>query len=115
MNYVHCLVSFSTRGHRPEGINYLLLGMKIGLHKNDCHNSVASHGIAISGIHMPVIAQLGGFGEGRCWVAPLLLAHSIDRQRTTEYAQPHKGQEVGNGVQCLIDSRDKGGNNLKGF
>jgi len=55
---VHCLVSSRNRGHRPEGINYLLLGMKIGLHKNDCHNSVASHGIAISGIQVLVIAQV---------------------------------------------------------
>ena len=58
--YVHCLVSFSTRGHRPEDINYLLLGTKMGPPINDCHNSVASHGIAISGIHMHVIAQPGG-------------------------------------------------------
>jgi hypothetical protein len=58
-NYVHCLVSFSNRGHRPEGINYLLLGMKMGPPINDCHNSVASHGIAISGIHSFIVAHSG--------------------------------------------------------
>jgi len=38
-------------------IDIIPLGMKIGIHKNECHNSVASYGLAISGIHMLVIAH----------------------------------------------------------
>jgi len=66
--FVHCLVSFSNRGHRLEGINYLLLGMKIGSPINDRHNLGASHFIAISGIRMRIIATYG---------QPLTIAHAF--------------------------------------
>jgi len=55
-NHVHSLVSFRNIGHRPEGIDYSLLETKIGPPINDCHNLVSSHGIAIIGIHMRIIA-----------------------------------------------------------
>ena len=73
--FVHCLVSFSIRGYRPEGINYLLLGTKMGPPINDCHNLGASHFIAISGIHMAIVTQSDALFK---YSQPMKMKHLID-------------------------------------